>query len=212
MADWVVPLVTALIAGLTSVPVWNSLQKFVGRGATEIDRLRLEVKEIKGHHQACEEMVVELKQRLMAVETHHASHFARWIVDAHKRVVWLNAKALLAIFAPLGLSRDDVEGRIFGELIAPDAATEIDRLDQAALAAPGAAVSTLLQLHPDLPVMHIVKVAATGREGELIYEGISFHANDPEVAIGLGIARQAAGRAVALDSLVNRTRGESAAD
>lgn len=212
MAEWWVPILTALIAGVTSVPVWNSLQRMLGRGATEIDRLRLRLREVEGHHVTCEQKVDDLTKRLVQVEAHHASHFARWIVDASKRVIWLNAKALLAVFAPLGLTRDGVEGRLFGEMIAPDAAIEINRLDQAALSSPGAAVSALLQLHPDLPVMHVVTVAATGREGELIYESMTFHANDPEVAIGMGIARQATQRARSIDGLAGDSRSTGSAD
>lgn len=200
------PIIAAVIAAIVSVPVWTALSRMFGFGATEMARLRSEVKEMSARHATCEQEVDELKVRLAAVEHHHASHFARWLVDARKRIIWVNSKALLAIFAPLGLGRDEVEGKLFKDLIDPLAAAEIEHLEHAALASPGSAVSNLIRLHPDLPVMHVVKVAATGRDGELIYEGIAFRTNDPEISTGIGIVRNAAQRITSIDHLSNKPR------
>lgn len=200
MESWV-PILVALIGGVASAPVWNSVLRLLGRPQSEIDRLRKEVGEVRSLHAGCEEKVKGLTDRLAVIEHHHSSHFARWILDAHKRFSWVNDKALLTIFAPLGFGRDDVHGKTFHDLVDPSAASEIDRLDQAALANPGAAASNFIKLHPDLPLKCIVKVAGTGRDGELIYEGMAFRPNDPEIARGFGIARTAAARVIGIDRL-----------
>jgi hypothetical protein len=203
----IAPIGAAIAAGLLGAPLWAYItarhQGAQQREVGEIDRLRAEVKEIKASHKACEDVVGELKERLAVVEHHHSSYLARWIKDAQKRVLWINDKALITIFAPLGLTRADVEGHTFAELLDPFAAAEVDRLDRAALAQHGAAVSSLIKLHPDLPIMHVVKVASVGREGELIYEGHAFRTNDPEIAVATGIARAVEQRELSADRLLD---------
>jgi hypothetical protein len=203
MPDWLPTIIAAILGALASQPVWNALSRTFGFGSTENARLRNEIAEVKTQHEACEEKIGDLTLRLAAVEHHYASHFSRWLTDAHKRVIWVNSRALLTIFAPINLGRDEVEGRLFNELIDAAAAKEIDMLERAALASPGQVVSNLITLHPDLPVMHIVKVAASGREGELIYETIAFRTNDPEVIKGFGILRNAEQRARSIDNLAS---------
>jgi hypothetical protein len=199
-----VTLVTAL-AG--SAGLWSFLTRRGDRAAEreekDVERLRAEVRELKDSHRTCEAEVDQLKARLAAVEHHHASYLARWIKGADKRVVWLNDKAVLSIFGPCGYTREQVIGHTFAELLDPIAAAEVDRLDRAALALPGAAVSSLIKLHPDLPVMHIVKVASSGRDGELIYEGHAFRTNDPDIALGAGLARHAEQRVASADRVID---------
>jgi hypothetical protein len=193
MEAWV-PVLVALVAGLTSAPVWNYFARRIGWGQTEMDRLRRQ-------HETCEQQLRDLSKRLAIVEQHHGSAFARWILDTHKRVSWLNSKALVSIFGPMGLTRAEVEGKNFHELIDRAAADELDRLTHGALAHDGTAISNLIRLHPDLPVMHIVVIATDGRDGELIYEAVAFRMNDPDVVIGLGIGRLREQRARSIDSL-----------
>lgn len=193
MHDWA-PVFVAIIVGMFSAPVWNFISHRSRWGESEIARLRRE----NGQH---EREIAALKDRLAVLEHHYASHFARWILDAGKRFCWVNDKAMLTIFAPLGFGREAVLGKLFHDLVDKAAADEIERLDHAALANPGGAVSNLIRLHPDLPWMFVVKVAGTGREGELVYEGIAFRTNDPDIAIGAGIARTVAARIGAFDRL-----------
>lgn len=141
-------------------------------------------------HKDCLAEVAALKTRLDALEHHHASLVPRWIKDSSKRILWINGAAMLSIFGPLGKARDEVEGYTFLDLLDMEAAREIDRLDRAALARPGTAVSTLLHLHPQLPAMHIVKVAGVGRDNELIYEGYAYCTNDPADLLDRGTRRQ----------------------
>lgn len=202
MESWA-PILVALIGGVASAPVWNSFLRLLGRPQSEIARLRSEVGEVRTLHAGCEEKVKGLQDRLAVIEHHHSSHFARWILDAHKRFAWVNDKALLTIFAPLGFGRDDVHGKTFHDLVDANAARELDRLDQAALANPGSTASNFIKLHPDLPLKCIVKVAGTGRDGELIYEGMAFRPNDPEVSAGFGLNRTHAARVAAFDRLAD---------
>lgn len=204
MTDWLVPLISAIVSGVTAVPVWNTIMKMTGRGATEIDRLRLEVRENSTKHARCEEKVAALAERILQIEHHHASAFARWILDVHKRITWVNSKALISIFGPIGLTRDEIEGRTFRDLLDKQAADELDRLAMAALNHDNTPVSNLIRLHPDLPVMQIVKMATDGRNGELIFEAIAFRTNDPDVIIGLGVARTAAQRRESIDRLASK--------
>jgi hypothetical protein len=199
-------LATFVAALLGSAGLWSYLTRSAdrkdAREVGEIERLRGEVKDLKASHQNCESTVGELRERIAVIETHNASYLARWIKDANKRLVWINDKALITIFAPLSLSREQVLGFTFAELLDPLAAAEVDRLDRAALANHGAAVSSLIQLHPDLPLMHVVKVASVGRDGELIYEGHAFRPNDPEIAHAVGIGRQVEQREISADRVL----------
>ncbi len=160
------------------------------REESEIGRLRADVKEAVRKHSSCEEQLADMEERLKLIEHHHTSYLARWIKDGGKRVTWLNDRAFISIFAPLGSKREDVIGRTFGELLDPLAAAEIDRLDDVALAHPEVAASNVIRLHPMLPVMVVVKVAAVGREGELVYEGYAYRTNDRMISDATGAGRQ----------------------
>ncbi len=160
------------------------------REENEIARLREDGHNCRQDVERLEKQLDEVSARLTLVEHHHASYLARWFKDSTKRVTWLNDKAFLSIFAPLGLKREDVLGRQFAEILDPRAAAEIDRLDQAALAHPDLPASNVIQLHPLLPVMVVVKIAAIGRAGDLVYEGYAYRTNDRMVAEGVGADRQ----------------------
>jgi hypothetical protein len=190
----VVAMITGGLGAVGGVGIWTFLTKWLELGAKrdseEIARLRVDIGEANRRHSECESRVAELDRRLEAVEHHHSSYMPRWIKNAGKRLVWVNSPAMLSIFAPLGYSRSDVVGRTFSELLDIDAAEEVDRMDRAALALPGKAVSTILQLHVSLPAMVVVKVAGAGRDGEVIYEGYAYCPNDPERERDRGERRQ----------------------
>lgn len=179
--------------------------------ASEIERLRDDVRRLVEGEARCRREVADLTERLEAFEHNHVSYLARWIKDGRKRITWINAKALLSIFAPLGLSRTDVIGRTFAELkeIDPGAAREIDLLDRQALRLPGSAASGLVQLNLDLPVMCVVKVAGPGRDGELVYEGYAYTPNRPEEEQRRGEARQAEQRGASVIALSGAASGET---
>jgi hypothetical protein len=113
-----------------------------------------------------------------------------WIKDRNGRLVWLNDKAFLTLFAPLGYSRDELDGKTFRDLLDPVAAEEIELLDRAALAHPGHTQSILIQLHPDLPFLVVIKVAAISESGEVQYEGCAYNPSDPEIRSAAGTRRQ----------------------
>lgn len=179
----VLSIVSALIGG----GIWSFAATWLGKRS---DDRQSEIGRLREDHRRCENKVEALERRLEAIEHHHSSLVPRWIMDAGKRIRWINGAAMVAIFGPLGKTRDEVEGRTFFDLLDVEAAREIDRLDRAALARPGTAVSTLLQLHSLLPPMHIVKVAGCGRDGELIYEGYAYCTNDPVDLLDRGLRRQ----------------------
>lgn len=155
------------------------------------DTMRKDFERLHNLHTLCEDKVARLEMRLEAIEHAQDSHLARWTKDSGKRITWMNDKAFITIFAPLGLTREAADGKTFRELLIDNqAADEIDRLDQTALAQPDSPVSNLVQLHPDLPLMHVVKVASTGKLGELCYEGYAFRVNDRDVADATAIVRQ----------------------
>lgn len=175
----VVAVVSALLGGgMWSVAsTWLSVRSQGEQ--SENSRLHADLREMKEAHEDCRAKLEIIERRLDVVEHHHGSLVPRWVKDAAKRLQWVNGAAMVTIFGPLGLGRDDVEGRTFAELLDPSAAREIDRLDRAALVRPGCVVSTMLQLHPQLPMMMIAKIAGAGRDNELIYEGYAFRSNDP---------------------------------
>lgn len=220
MSDLILVAVTGVSSALAGAGVWGFLSTRLNIGVQreqgEIDRLRediaeakREAAEAKEHHKACEERVDEMERRLEAIEHHHHSYMARWIKDAGKRIVWINSPGLIALFAPLGYSRNEVIGRTFAELLDPDAAREVDRLDRYALARPGRAVSTMVTLDPRLPPMIVIKVAGAGSDGELKYEGYAYCPNDPEDDLDRGARRQEEQIGASILRVTGQDRGEA---
>ena len=178
------------------------------RRKDDITRLGEEVSGLKTELATCEERHGVLETRLRAVEQRSASYFALWIKDRHRRLVWVNDKAFLTLFAPLGYGRDEIDGKTFRDLLDPNAADEIELLDKAALAHPGATQSILIQLHPDLPYLVVIKVAAIADNGDVQYEGCAYSPGDPEIRSAMGTRRQVIQRSVTLDQMIEHKRQE----
>lgn len=200
----VVGVISALLGG----GIWTFLSSWLNIGVTkrkdELARLDTEVGRLRGELGHCEERHGVLETRLRAVEHKTTSYFAMWIKDRHGRIVWLNDKAFLTLFAPLGYTRNELDGKTFRDLLDPRAADEIDLLDKAALAHPGATQSILIQLHPDLPFLIVIKVASVSDSGEVQYEGCAYNPSDPEIRSALGTRRQVIQRAESTQSLLDR--------
>jgi hypothetical protein len=124
-----------------------------------------------------------------------------WIKDRNGRLVWLNDKAFITLFAPLGYTRDELDGKTFRDLLDPVAAEEIELLDRAALIHPGTTQSILIQLHPDLPFLVVIKVACISENGEVQYEGCAFNPGDPEIVTATGTRRQIIQRSASADAI-----------
>lgn len=184
MNQLVLILITGALGAFGGVGIWTFLSKWLElrakREERDEDQLRADHRDCLERVDALEEDLRRTQRRLEVVEAHHGSLFARWIKDAGKRLVYVNGRAMATIFGPLGYTRDQIEGRTFLDLLDIEAAREIDRLDRAALTQPGRAVSSMLQLHPRLPVMIVVKVAGVGRDQELVYEGHAYEVNDAQ--------------------------------
>lgn len=189
-----VPLLIAVISAIGGGGVWAFLTRWFDRNKeteqSEIVRLRDDIAESKKAHSACEDKVAELERRVETVEHHHASQLPRWIMNASRRIEWVNDAAMMAIFVRLELDREDVIGRTFGELLDAQASTEIGRLERAALADPPNAVSSQVTMLLGQPAMHVVIVACMGRLQELIYEGYAFRAQDPATLDARGEERR----------------------
>lgn len=188
-------------------PVWSFLSSWLKIGVAakkdEVVRLDAKVVQLTGELAACEEKHVVLEERLRAVEERTYSYFAMWIKDRNKRLVWLNDKAFVTLFAPLGYSREELPGKTFRDLLDPAAADEIDQLDRAALAHPGQTQSLLVQLHPSLPFLVVIKVASIASTGEVQYEGCAYSPGDPEIMNAAGARRQIVQRGASAEALFN---------
>lgn len=125
-----------------------------------------------------------------------------WIKDRNGRLVWLNDKAFLTIFAPLGYTRAELDGKTFRDLLDPAAADEIAMLDRAALVHPGATQSLLIQLHPDLPFLVVIKVAAVSESGDVQYEGCAYNPSDPDLRAAIQTSRNVAQRYVSAERVM----------
>ncbi|HEY1605634.1 MAG TPA: hypothetical protein VGF77_08535 [Allosphingosinicella sp.] len=184
----------AVISALIGGGVWSFASAWLtGRfhdEENEKGRLHADLRDAIAAHQVCEAKIETLERRLDVVEHHHASLVPRWIKNANKRLIWINGAAMVSIFGLLGRGRDQVEGCTFADIFDAEAAREVERLERAALAQPGRAVSTFLQLHAQLLPMHIVCVAGVGRDSELIYEGYAYCANDPADLADRGSRRE----------------------
>jgi hypothetical protein len=197
VSDLLLALAAALVGGI------GGGGGVLGYLAWRGDTVRNDFERLHRLHTACEEKVTRLEGRLEAVEHAQDSHLARWTKDSAKRLTWMNDKAYMTIFAPLGITREAADGKTFAELLIDRAsAAEIDRLDQAALAQPDSPVSNLVRLHPDLPLMHVVKVASTGKLGALCYEGYAFRVNDRDLDEARGVGRARDARAVSADRMI----------
>lgn len=210
IADALSAMVVALGSGsVASVMTFLATRSKLGytREEKEIDRLRAD-------HSACEERcaalekdVLEIKGQLREVEfSGRDSYLARWIKDGEKRITWLNDKAYLTIFAPLKIQRSEVLGHTFAQLLDPDAAGQVDLIDEAALAHPGAVAQVVLRLAPQLAPMTVLKIATTGSDGALIFEGYAFQMPDQEIQKALGAIRQT--EQMSRSEIELRTRGK----
>lgn len=186
----VVGVLSALLGGGVWTYASQYLQVKTSSHDKEVTRLDHEVEKLREELAGCEERHGVLETRLRAVEQRSTSYFAMWIKDRHGRLVWLNDKAFLTIFAPLGYARDELDGKTFRDLLDPVAADEIALLDVAALAHPGHTQSILVQLHPDLPFMVVIKVASISESGDVQYEGCAYNPSDPEIRTAMGARRQ----------------------
>ncbi len=208
-----VALASAASAALGG-PGWTFLSNWLNLGHTkrkdELGRLDQKVGALETELSSCEERHAVLETRLRAVEQRNGSHFALWIKDRTRRLVWVNDKAFLTIFAPLGYSRDEIDGKTFADLLDPVAAAEVDQLDRTALAHPGAPQSLFLQLHPDLQFMIVVKVAAVAENGEVQYEGLAYTPGDPDMLKAIQTRRQSAQRDVSLANMMGDGDGPAA--
>lgn len=192
------PTVTVAIVGVLSAlvggGVWTFASQWLGLKTLsrkdEVARLDEHVAELRKELASCEDRHDILETRLRAVEQRSTSYFAMWIKDRNGRLVWLNDKAFLTLFAPLGYTRDELDGKTFSDLLDPVAAQEIDLLDKAALAHPGQTQSILIQLHPDLPFLVVIKVASISEKGDVQYEGCAYNPSDPEIRSAVGTRRQ----------------------
>lgn len=194
MSDLWGTVIVGVAGAIAGGGFWAFLSKRaeIGAGERSADYTRLtkEFAELRRQHAACEQRCERFENRLRAVEHSRDSYLARWVKDGKKRVTWCNDKAFLMIFAPLGISREEMDGRTFSDLLIDrNAAEEIDMLDHEALAHPGTVASALVQLHPQLPPMMILKIAAIGPEGGLAFEGYAFLPNDPEIRAAAGSRR-----------------------
>jgi hypothetical protein len=202
-----VPIGTAVVAGLLGAPVWSYLQaqlnlKYIRRKDT-LEELREQVALERDHAKACEEKLEVVDKRLQALEQDQNSYFARWILNHNKQILWMNDKAFLLIFAPLGFERDQLDGQIFSQLFQGPVTKELTLLEHAALAHHGQTQSALLQLHPALPFMVVIKVAFIGeRGGDVLYEGCAYPPGDPEIQRAMGIKRQLTQNIVSMDNLL----------
>jgi hypothetical protein len=210
------PVLIALIGILAALfgggAVWQFLSARMTVGVSqkkdELGRLDGEVGKLRSELQECEERHGVLETRLRAVENKTTSYFAMWIKDRNGRLVWLNDKAFLTLFAPLGYARDELDGKTFRDLLDPVAASEIDLLDKAALAHPGNTQSILIQLHPDLPFLIVIKVASVSESGDVQYEGVAYNTSDPEIRNAMGTRRQVVQRSVSAESILDGERHE----
>lgn len=186
--------IVGVISAVAGGGIWTFFASWLNIGAAkrkdELGRLDTEVTRLREELGHCEENHVVLETRLRAVENKTTSYFAMWIKDRNGRLVWLNDKAFLTLFAPLGYARNELDGKTFRDLLDPVAADEIDLLDKAALAHPGNTQSILIQLHPDLPFLIVIKVASVSDSGDVQYEGVAYNPSDPEIRNAMGTRRQ----------------------
>lgn len=199
-----VGLASAAIGG----PGWSYLAARLNVGVAtkkdELTRLDAKVAGLENELASCEERHETLETRLRAVEQRNASYFALWIKDRNRRLVWLNDKAFLTLFAPLGYARAELDGKTFADLLDPVAAAEVELLDKTALAHPGQTQSLLIQLHPDLPYLVVIKVAAIADNGDVQFEGCAYSPGDPDIRSAAGTRRQIVQRSESIESVFGR--------
>jgi len=196
----------AATAAVVGGGLWTFLSNWLNIGQSSrkdaLTRLDGEVSKLSEELSTCEARHGVLETRLRAVEQRNGSYFALWIKDRHRRLVWLNDKAFLTLFAPLGYARDELDGKTFADLLDPVAAAEIENLDRVALAHPGATQSVLVQLHPDLQFMVVIKVAAIAENGDVQYEGCAYSPGDPDIRAANGVRRQVEQLRLSADNLM----------
>lgn len=193
-------IVAALSGGGISFVIGKLIDRRHASEQSEIQRLREDFDKCEKRHEECQRDLTELSERVRAVEASTPSYLARWVKGQDKKLIWLNDRAYLMLFAPLGWHRSDVLDKTFDDLLgegAGEAIKMIEELDVLALQHPGETHSMVLQLHPSLPTMAVIKVAFVAADGLLRYEGCAYVPNGLSESIGVireARARQAASR------------------
>lgn len=196
---------TSTIVGTGGLWTWMQLRGRMGylQRKDELARALETIKTMKDEHKACQELIEAMEKRMRVIEHSRDSFLARWMKDDKGRLTWMNDKAFLTLFAPLQLSRHQLEGKTFSELgFDSNAVMNVELLDAAARAHHGYAASSLIQMHPLLPPMNIIKIAWVGGDGDLVYEGYAYHIMDPEIRSGIGTRRAVAQIASSFQNIV----------
>lgn len=191
-AGWVLAIVLGIIS---SKPLWDWARRVLHFGAAreerEISRARKDRDRAETELSECEKQIddlrrqiAELREDVARIERHSGSNFMRWVKDREGRITWFNDRAFGQIFVPLGIARARIKGSTFREM-GIDVTGEIEMLDRHVRANVNKTYSITTQLHPDLPLMTVAKVATpSAPNGEIEFEGMAHIPGNTESIFG----------------------------
>ena len=138
-----------------------------------------QIKLLKDELASREEEITALKVELRGVIRTNRLALPLWTQDAAGRVLWASPRALLVIFAPLGLALEDIIGKDFSTLFGAEVAREIDRLDRRALTQIDSTQFAIINFAPGtLNSMFVTKTVTIDDDGQIIKQGAAFRLNE----------------------------------
>lgn len=159
-----------------------------------------QVAELRKEIAARDEQIAQLKIELGGVVRANRLALPLWTQDAAGRLLWASPRAMLVIFAPMGLTGEDVLGKNFLEVFGPEVAHESDMLDRAAMTQIDTTHFAIINFAPGtLQPMFVTKTVTIDDEGQIIKQGAAFRLH--ELAKGDGNFANALQRMISSASL-----------
>lgn len=120
---------------------------------------------------------VALKREISGIVTTNELQLAVWSKDEQGRILWVSPRAMLLLFAPMGMSEIEVIGKTFGQIFGPDIEKQIQELDTSALTDIDSTKMDIIKLSPKHQPMLILKTIFE-KDGRILKQGVAFRQLD----------------------------------
>lgn len=120
---------------------------------------------------------IRLKREISGIVASNEIQLAVWSKDEQGRILWVSPRAMLVLFAPLGLSEIEVVGKTFGQLFSPEVEEQIRALDTSALMDVDSTKMDIVKFSDKHQPMLVLKTVFE-KDGRILKQGIAFRQID----------------------------------
>jgi hypothetical protein len=182
---------------VVSLPLLTANGAAMAFGLRQIQKMSTKVRALEKENEI-------LRAQVSAIVRGNGLALSIWTKGVDRRIRWASPRALRIIFAPLGMGEEDVMGRTFSDIFGEDVGRQIEQLDSRAMSELDSTQVDIIQLHPDLVPMVIIKTVTEDEDGRTVFQGIAIR------VIGMDNRRagenaQVLSRMVATDRASRRT-------